>query len=486
MTARAALAAVLLALAAPTAARADDATRTITLADALAEARAHNPSYRAAIAARDGAAAQARGAAGVDDRLLEAGVDGLTRAADPVTGPFFQETGVDAIGGHVALWQPLPWGGRIGVEVAEQLARTSVRVAAGGPVSDITTTVHQPRAELVWQQPLLRDRGRRSHAAAPARARAAADAAEAGRAAAEVALAYDVERAYWELAYAEREVQIRDSALALARDQERVIAARAEVGKVAELEVATAAQAIAAREAARLAAEQDRAARAIALRVLLGDATAGGPRLVAADALAAEVAAPATSDALDRALAFAPRLRALDHQGRAAAVELATATADTRPRLDLILRGGPMGNADSAGAAWAQLGRFDGYQASAALSFSLPVGNRAATGRRDAARAAQQQVELEAAALRAALTAEVTRAVDAVALSERRIAAAALAARLAARTVELERDRWQAGAGTNFDVLLRQDQAVAAEAALARARADRRLALAALAALTGP
>jgi hypothetical protein len=262
VTARAALAAVLLALAAPTAARADDATRTITLADALAEARAHNPSYRAAIAARDGAAAQARGAAGVDDRLLEAGVDGLTRAADPVTGPFFQETGVDAIGGHVALWQPLPWGGRVGVEVAEQVARTSVRVAAGGPVSDITTTVHQPRAELVWQQPLLRDRGRRGHAAAPARASAAADAAEASRAAAEVALAYDVERAYWELAYAEREVQIRDSALALARDQERVIAARAEVGKVAELEVATAAQAIAAREAARLAAEQDRAARA--------------------------------------------------------------------------------------------------------------------------------------------------------------------------------------------------------------------------------
>ena len=42
------------------------------------------------------------------------------------------------------------------------------------------------------------------------------------------------------------------------------------------------------------------------------------------------------------------------------------------------------------------------------------------------------------------------------------------------------------GAGTNFDVLIRQDQAVAAEAALARARADRRLALAALAALTGP
>ncbi|MBL8622091.1 MAG: TolC family protein [Myxococcales bacterium] len=485
MTARAALAVALIALAAPAVAHADDTTRPITLAEALATARAHNPGYLAAVAARDGAAAQVRGAAGVDDRVLEAGVDGLTRAADPVAGPFFQETGVDAVGGHVALWQPLPWGGRVGVSVAEQVARTSVRVAAGGPVTDITTTVHQPRAELVWQQPLLRDRGRANHGAPAARAAAAASAEEAARVAAEVALAHDVERAYWELAYAEREVEIRASALALARDQLSVTRARAEVGKVAELEVATAEQAIAAREAAQLAAEQDRAARAVALRVLLGD-EAGDARLVADDDLAADVAAPATADARARALAFAPRLRALEHQGRAATIELAVATADTRPRLDLIVRGGPMGNADSAGEAWAQLGRFDGYEASAALSFSLPVGNRAATGRRDVARAARQRVELEGAALRGALTAEVTRAVDAVALSERRIAAATQAARLAQRTVELERDRWQAGAGTNFDVLIRQDQAVAAEAALARARADRRLALAALAALTGP
>lgn len=485
MTARAALAIALIALAAPAVAHADDATRPITLAEALAAARAHNPSYLAAVATRDGAAAQARGAAGVDDRVFEAGVDGLTRAADPVTGPFFQETGTDAIGGHVALWQPLPWGGQVGVAIADQVARTSVRVAAGGPVSDITTTVHQPRAELVWQQPLLRDRGRANHGAPAARAAAVASAEEAARVAAEVALAHDVERAYWELAYAEREVEIRASALALARDQLSVTRARAEVGKVAELEVATAEQAIAAREAAQLGAEQDRAARAVALRVLLGDDD-DGPRLVAADALAADVAAPATADARARALAFAPQLRALAHQGRAAGIELAVATADTRPRLDLIVRGGPMGNADSAGEAWAQLGRFDGYQASAALSFSLPVGNRAATGRRDTARAARQRVDLEAAALRGALTAEVTRAVDAVALSERRIAAATLAAQLAQRTVVLERDRWQAGAGTNFDVLLRQDQAVAAEAALARARADHRLAVAALAALTGP
>lgn len=485
MIARAALAVTLLALVDARVVRADDATRSLTLDEALATARAHNPSYLAAIAASDGAHAQVRSAAGIDDRVLEAGVDGLTRAADPVDGPFFQETAVDAVGGHVALWQPLPWGGRVGVSVAEQVARTRVRVAAGGPAVDIATTVHQPRAELVWQQPLLRDRGRRSHGAVRARAAAGAAAEDAARVAAEVALARDVARAYWELAYAEREVEIRTSALALARDQLAITQARAQVGRGSELEVATAEQAIAARAAARLGAEQDLAARAVELHVLLGDDDAG-VRLRVADALDDEVALPGTADARPRALAFSPGLRALEHQGRAAAIALDLAAADARPRLDLIVRGGPMGNADRAGEAWAQLGRFDGYQASAALSFSLPVGNRAALGRRDSARADRRRIELERSSARGALTAAVTRAVDAVTLTEHRIAAAATAARLAQRTVELERDRWQAGAGSNFDVLQRQDQAVVAEAVLARARADRRLAIATLAALTGP
>ena len=463
----------------------DDA-RPITLADAIAGARAHNPGYQAAVARHDAARARVGAAAGVDDLVIEASATGLTRAASPVAGAFLDETAVDAIGARVGLWQPLPWGGRVGLEVGDDVVRSTARIAIGGPVDDRTSTIHQPRAELVWQQPLLRDRGRAHHGAARALAAAGADLEDAARRGAETTLVLDVARAYWELAYAERAVAIRVSALARARDQLAVTQARAAVGKVSELEVATAQQAIAAGEAAWLAAAQDRAARAVDLRVLLGDDGAAGRPLTAADPLTDAGAAPATADAVARALAFAPGLRALGHQARAAAIEVDVAAADLRPRLDLIVRGGPSGHADDAGAAWAQLGRFDGYQASAALAFAFPVGNRLARGQRDAARAEQRRVELEGAALEGAITAATIRAVDAVALSDRRITAAAAAVALARRTAELERDRWRAGAGTNLDVVIRQDQAVAAEVALARAQVDRRLALAALAALTGP
>ena len=477
------LAAVLATAAAP--ALADDAaTRPITLADAVATARAANDAYLAEVASSDRAAAEARAAAGIDDVVVELGADGLTRSIDPVDGPFFQETDLDALGARAAVWKPLAWGGRIGVEVGTEVARSTSRIAAGGPVQDITATIHRPRAELVWMQPLLRDRGAAAHQAPRRIAAAGAEAAVALRTLAETGLVRDVTRAYWELAYAAREVTIRRSALALAEEQLTITRARAAVGKLPELEVLAVEQAIAAREAALTGAEQAAAARALELRVLLA-LEDGDPRpLAAADALEVD-AAPPRNDALARALAFSPELRALDHHARAAGVALDAAEADLRPRLDLVVRGGPIGNAGSAGDAWAQLGRLDGYQATAALSFSLPVGNRTARGRRDAARLDRKRLAHDRAAVRGRLIAEVTRAVDAVTLTERRIVAAAKAAELARRNVVLEQARWQHGAGTNFDVLTRQDQAAAADAALARARAEHRIAIAELAALTG-
>ena len=468
-----------------TAARADE--RPIALADAIAIARAGNDTRAAQAVEVERARARIAAADGADDLVLEAGAEGLTRMSDPVAGPFFQETALDGLAGRVAAWKPLPWGGRVGVQVREDVARTEARLAAGGPPTGLDYTVHGARAELIWMQPLLRGRGRAAHDAPRRLARAAADAEAARLVAADDQLVLDVTAAYWELAYAAREVAIRDSALALAREQLAITRARTEVGRGSELEVLAVEQAIAAREAARIAAEQARDERALELRVLLA-LDDGDPRaLAAADALDAAPGAPPTTAgaALARALARSPALRALAHQDRAAAVRVDAAARDSGPRLDLVVRGGPTGTAATAGDAWSRLGHLDGYEASAALSFALPVGDRTARAERAAASLERTRVAHERDAARGRLTAAVQRAVDAVVLSERRIAAASQAATLAARNVVLEQDRWRSGLGTNFDVLTRQDQAAAADAALARAHADRQLAHAALRALTG-
>jgi outer membrane protein TolC len=214
----------------------------------------------------------------------------------------------------------------------------------------------------------------------------------------------------------------------------------------------------------------------------------GDPRpLAAADALDAPTpAAPPATAALAKTLRFSPELKAIDFRSRGAEAWVQAATRGTGPQLDLLVRGGPTGNAAEAGDAFEQMARFDGYQAGASLSLVLPVGDRAARGEREMARLEAKQLAHLREASRGRLTAEVQRAVDAVALSDKRIAAAVRAAELAERNVELEVARWKTGVGTNFDVLTRQDQQAAADAALARAHAERQIAVAALNALTGP
>ncbi len=468
-------------------AAADD-TRPMSLDEAIAIARAQNDTRAGQATAAERAEALAGATRGVDDLVVEAGAEGLIRRSEASEGPFFQETAIDAASAHVGVWKPLSWGGRVGVQVREGLTRTDALLTAGpGPSQPLDYTVHSPRVELVWQQPLLRGRGRDLHQAQQRAARAGADAEHALLALADTQLVLDVSRTYWELAYATREVAIRESALALAGEQLEITKARASVGKGAELEVLAVEQAIAAREAALIGARLAAGERALELRVLLA-LEDGDPRpLAASEPLDTATPPPPTApDALARTLAFSPELRALAQQGHAAAAREGAAKRGLGPRLDLLLRGGPTGNAAEVGDAWSQLARFDGYEAGAALSFTLPVGDRAARGERDAARLERKQLGHQREAARGRLTAQVQIAVDAVVLSERRIAAAERAAELARRNVTLELDRWRTGAGTNFDVLTRQDQAAAADAALARAHADRRIAVAALAALTGP
>lgn len=464
----------------------DAGARPIDLATAIATALRQNDTVLGEAVDVDVAAAQVRALQGADDFVIEGEIGGLTRATEPVEGPFFQETDLDAFGASLGLWKPLSTGGRVGLTFRDDIARTSVRVAGapGSPPLDIDYTVHGPRAELVFVQPLLRGAGKRSAHAARRVAAADRDAQVAERDRAEQVLVHEVTVTYWELAYASRAVAIQESALALARDQLDITRARADVGKGSELEALAVEQAIAAREAALLGAQQNEIERALELRVLMAAEDGDSRRFAAADPLDGAVTVE-TDDALVRAIAQSPDLHVLAEHGRAAAVDREAAAGDLLPRLDLIVRGGPAGNSDDPGDAFSQLATFDSYAAQATLTFSIPLGNHLAKGRRDAARLREKRIGHAKDEVRGELTAAVQRALDAIELAERRITAASKAAELALRNVSLQQERWKAGSGTNFDVLERQDQLSAAEAALARARTDHRIAVAGLAYLTG-
>jgi len=480
---------VVLAVLVPLPARADEpATRPIDLPTAIAIALRQNDRYQGEVVDVDIASANLYAARGADDLLIEGSVGALTRRTEPVDGPFYQETALDTVGGSIGLWKPLATGGRVGVDVRDDVTRTTSRIDTGAPGTmplDLEYTVHGPRAELVFMQPLLRGRGERSAHATRRVAAADRDAQAAERDRARAALIRDVTVMYWQLAYAGREVEIARSSLALAREQLEVTKARTSVGKGSELDVLAVEQAIAAREAVVLAARQAADERALELRVLLA-ADDGDPRgFAAADTLDGTAATPPTDAALARALRFSPDLHVVAEQARAAAAQREAARADLLPQLDLVVRGGPGGNSDDASDAFSQLASFDSYAAQATVTFSIPIGNRVAKGRYAAARLREKRLAHAGAEVRGHLTAEVQRALDALDLAAQRITVAQKSAELARRNVELELARWKTGASTNFDVLARQDQLAAADAALARARVDHRIAVAGLTYLTG-
>jgi hypothetical protein len=234
-----ATAALVALLASATAAIADDGDRAptltpaLTLAEALAEAQAQSPILGAA--AEDGrrAAGLARAAAGVDDLIVEVEAEGLVRSSEAGgrRGCSRTPSSTRSPPGP-RCGSPLPWG-RSGRPRGPRRARAldHPRRAGPAPASDVTTHDPQPerRAGVGSSRSCaIEDAALTPPGGAPRRSRSRPRPRATPASRPRVAL--EVARAYWELAYAERELELRAHALVLARDQLAVTQARAGVG----------------------------------------------------------------------------------------------------------------------------------------------------------------------------------------------------------------------------------------------------------------
>ncbi len=457
--------------------------RPIPLTEAIGTALQRNPTLGAERVDVDIAAANQRQARGVDDPWFEAGIDGAVQRTNPVDGPFFQQLELDLLAARAGFFYPLAGGGRLGLELDHDLVRTLTRIDQGMGGLDLDTTIHTPRLRASLLQPLLAGRGAAVHRAPLRRAAIARSVEELERERAAADLVRDVVRAYWELAYAGREVDIRRSGLVLAQRQREITAAAVTAQAKPQIELLAADQTIALREEAVVVAEQLLAERALELRLLLN--LESGPPLAAGDALDIAGTRAALDGATARAWQFSPELRALAQQDRLARVDTEVAENDMRPRLDLAVSGGPAGNSDGFADAYSAAARADSWDVRGGLVLRVPLGNHAAAGRRDAARLRSRRIALQKETVKGQIAAAVERAAGRVRTAEARLQAAGRAVTLARRTGELERGRWQVGDATNFDVARRDDELAAAELVEARARTDYLAAIAVLESLTG-
>ncbi len=495
----------IVALAAPAAAQNAEvankrSARRIALADALTVAVRQNPGLEKARIDTHVADQQFLEAAGIDDWVLTAsGQLSFDKRVSSEDNPFRPET---SAGGRVGIERSLRTGGTFGVSATAGGATQTVFFQEpvlddnGDPVLDdngnaITITAtdevlfYTLGVSVSVTQPLLRGFGSHVARAAERQAKVAKDSAVISGEIVALDIVSQIVTAYWELAYAYEEVEIRKASLALAQEQLRITRAAIEAGAVARTEALAIEQGIAVREEAIVLAEINVAEKSLAVRRLVGmEVGPGEIGLAPADPLAIDE----RDFDLDQALTKVennPQLALLRSNGDSAKIQLELTKDGVRPALDLSASGGPTGASSDIGNAFEQIGLFKSWNVQVSLVYRKTLGNRSAEAAVRQAELSQRRILVSYDELKRALSVQLVQSINLVRAHRKRIEVTAKSIELAQQNLKTEQARFEAGDATNFDVLQRQNELEQAQLSKSRATVDFLNAVTAVEALTG-
>jgi outer membrane protein len=346
--------------------------------------------------------------------------------------------------------------------------------------------VYDVGASLRFDQPLLRDFGSDIALATLRRRRIEMNVAQLNREVRVSTVLRDVAGAYWELAFASRDLEIRRSAVALAQKQLEATEAQIQVGRLAPIDRAAVERAIADRQQEVVNAEQNLFFRGLVLRRLAGQPLEiNMARLVAAEMPNAD---PLSSDAaayLARALEHSPQLRSMKTGLELSEIDILTVQNLLKPQLDAFAQLGNRGRSLNFDEALTQVAGTDNLTWMVGLNFSMPLQNRAARGQTEVARATRERSWLDAQALELDIRDSVIRFSTQIDTAARRLELARKAVGFAQQSLKAEEAKFAAGNVTNNDVLLRQQELNVAESQIVRATVDLMLAEIQVQAVTG-
>jgi outer membrane protein TolC len=397
----------------------------------------------------------------------------------------------------------LPTGGRLSVLASGARARTDGTLSLLSPAYATALGV-----EL--RQPLLRDRAidpvrRRIRIAGSERTRSLAS---LKRTIADTVAAVDA--AYWNLTAARRDVEVRVAAVSLAERQREETRARILAGTLPPSEEAQPRAELERRKGELLAA-RERAVRAEnALKALIladDDDALWSARLVPSDPPETGTAPIDLAATLRAAAETRPEVDEAKAVLASTSIDLRAARDETKPRLDAYAsytRRGLAGVGNSGvepipglpatvpSDLDGRLGRSLGTLADGlypdfrvGLSFTLPIGNRAARAGAAAFEAEERRAAALLARVKQEVRVEVLNAAAAVETTAERIGAARAAREAAETQLRSEQERFGVGMSTNFLVLTRQNELSRARLDEIQALADHRRSLTELARASG-
>ncbi len=254
---------------------------------------------------------------------------------------------------------------------------------------------HAARAGVAVTQPLRRGAGRTVTLVEIEQARLDTRLSEYELQAVAETLVAQIEAVYLDSVLARRRQEIVEASLRLAERQQEETRQRIRVGGLPATELAAAEAEVAVRREALINARSQEETLRIRLARLVEP-----ERLAHADPRVTVQEEPPPEDAavepVESHLAFAVRARADLNQARLLAqrgdLDLVRTANGLLPRMDLFVRLGKSGYADSFGGSFEEMGG-DAYDAALGLAFEWPAGNRAARARHRRARLTREQTE---------------------------------------------------------------------------------------------
>lgn len=416
-----------------------------------------------------------------------------------------QQVADDKLTAALGLTRNLPTGGNISVElglvhdrqelfIPQELLTGSTANQGGqqAPQSECGENPDiycqdQASAKIVLKQPIARGLG--SDVALADERRADLSAAEAtvkAQLAAEEMIR-DLVSAYWDLAYAAYEVDVRALSLAEAKKQDQITRQEMRAGTAAQTALDTVTYEIAVRDEALITAKLEFEKKSLELRQKAG-LEIGRRDIVVRPNEPFEITDEDwnVDDILAKSHKVNRQLTSVALEKKIADVDVAVAHNAMLPQIDLTLSGAVTGTGDTSGAAFSGVSGADGFGysvvAGVQMSFELSGAAKAA---HNAAVAKRHRLDIDRVDLERKIDAQVVSSVKSLMSGRTRVALTDKAIAIAQDNVKSERASFLAQRSSNFQVFQRLAQVSDAQLKRGRAIADYHIAVAQLQYLSG-
>lgn len=295
-----------------------------------------------------------------------------------------------------------------------------------------------------------------------------------------------VEKDYWNLVYAYQDLSAKQKALEIAKQFQEETRKKIQVGVLAPIEQVAADAQVATREQDIITSMQVLGDAQDILKLDMGLAKDGpewGRTLTPSDQPSVSTTAFGEAELVAKAQDARPEIKILAGQVEKDVLDTHGAKNALLPKLDLnasLTYNGSAGRYvdpltglvydQSFSNAWHQVSGLDFKSYYVGLTFSLPIGNRAAKYAYQATRLAQTADEIRLEKLRLSVQNEVRAAVRNMEAAQKRVAAAEVAFRLQQEKLDAEQKKYENGLSTSFQVLSYQNDLLAAATSLLNAR----------------